>query len=776
MKIKRIKIQNFKVFKNINIDFESSDLVVFDGPNGFGKTSIYDAIELLFTGKIRRFDDLKRKLIDGRESFSEHPFLCDYSNGDISLTIEFLKNDIEHILERIAIRDELTNSIDFSLYKLYEKDEFDSKERNLIQNEEEYLTQILDVNYKQNFQFLNYIEQEDSLFLLKSQDKNRKQHISHLFNVNDFENKISIIDKLKDRISELCNVEKKLEIDSLKESIKKIEEFLANEFNHTEYTKLFSNKEISWDLEDFSYQINTYENIFSEDGIIPKIKRLVENKEFFKAYVRNEKIERLIQDNEKIENFLSFYNFLPQKESLEEHKKEFVSIKKNIEELTEFSIEDIKDDSFEIKFEKFDFIEENLTDNFNQGYDSLKSKLKELDELENIYSKIKESREELVDRIKQLKERENEDVETTGTCFLCGYDWENIDNLLENIEFQSFNLEEMTSSKNKLFNEELSNFKEKIIVPLIEFFNQRIINLKVDVKFINKFLEIDGVFFNSVKKDFESIDFEYKEHLNEILSSEIGIDLEKITAILNSLKLEIELESIESYYKELFAKFFDNKFDLLNSINIEKIIKKENYLKYKYSLLQNETLAKNKLEGFNKEEKFNNAKTLYDNLKNLNNIYKKSLKEYQRKVIRDIEVIFHIYSGRIMQDFQGGLGLFIYSNKDGIRFQTNPNKTFDAVFSMSSGQLSALIISFTLALHKKYSLNKIILIDDPVQTMDEINIAGFIELLRNEFYSNQLVISTHEDMASAYMRYKFKNYGLAQKRINLKSYSANHNG
>ena len=45
----------------------------------------------------------------------------------------------------------------------------------------------------------------------------------------------------------------------------------------------------------------------------------------------------------------------------------------------------------------------------------------------------------------------------------------------------------------------------------------------------------------------------------------------------------------------------------------------------------------------------------------------------------------------------GGLGLFIYSDKDGIRFQTNPSKTFDAVFSMSSGQLSALIISFTLA-------------------------------------------------------------------------------
>ena len=72
-----------------------------------------------------------------------------------------------------------------------------------------------------------------------------------VFDANDdlyinepFTNKISVIDKLKGRISELCNAEKKHEIDTLKESIKKIEDFLANEFSNTEYTKLFSNIEI----------------------------------------------------------------------------------------------------------------------------------------------------------------------------------------------------------------------------------------------------------------------------------------------------------------------------------------------------------------------------------------------------------------------------------------------------------------------------------------------------------------------------------------------------
>ena len=296
MKIKKIRIQNFKVFQNTIIDFETSDLIVFDGPNGFGKTSIYDTIELLLTGKIRRFDDLRSKLIDGRESFSEHPFLCDYADGDISITIEFSKEDSTYILQRIAKREELTNSVNFSLYKLYEKTDFVSEEGNLIENEEEYLNQVLGHNYKQNFQLLNYIEQEDSLFLLKSQDKNRKQYISHLFNVAEFENRIIKIDKLKNKISELCNSEKQSEIVTLKESIQKIEEFLSTEFNNTQYIKLISDKEVLWDLEEFNYQSYTYENLFNEEGIISKLKKLVENKELFKKYIRNERINRLIQD------------------------------------------------------------------------------------------------------------------------------------------------------------------------------------------------------------------------------------------------------------------------------------------------------------------------------------------------------------------------------------------------------------------------------------------------------------------------------------------------
>jgi DNA repair protein SbcC/Rad50 len=195
---------------------------------------------------------------------------------------------------------------------------------------------------------------------------------------------------------------------------------------------------------------------------------------------------------------------------------------------------------------------------------------------------------------------------------------------------------------------------------------------------------------------------------------------------------------------------------------------KRKYIQWKYSLHQNRTFLEKKAGCDRRREQFDNALTLKTNkIDAPKKIYDSSLKRYQKEVIEEIEIIFHIYSGRIVQDYQCGLGLFI-AEKDGIRFLENPSKTHDAVFSMSSGQPAALIISFTLALNKRYSRTKLLFIDDPVQTLDELNIAGLVELLRNEFRGRQIFISTHEDKMSAYMRYKFEKFGLKTQRMNFK--------
>lgn len=64
MKIKEVQISNFRAFNDVksstfnflNNKDEISDLVSIYAPNGFGKTSFYDAVEWGVTGKIERFD------------------------------------------------------------------------------------------------------------------------------------------------------------------------------------------------------------------------------------------------------------------------------------------------------------------------------------------------------------------------------------------------------------------------------------------------------------------------------------------------------------------------------------------------------------------------------------------------------------------------------------------------------------------------------------------------------------------------------------------------
>ena len=123
---------------------------------------------------------------------------------------------------------------------------------------------------------------------------------------------------------------------------------------------------------------------------------------------------------------------------------------------------------------------------------------------------------------------------------------------------------------------------------------------------------------------------------------------------------------------------------------------------------------------------------------------------------------------RLIQNYQRGLGLFIES-KDGkeLRFLTAEKSEYDAILSMSSGQVSALSLGFFLSLNRVYSSVPLILIDDPSQSLDEVNITSLTDLLRCEFSNRQLIVSSHEDDISSYMRYRFAKAGLSTRSLNM---------
>lgn len=55
--INKIFLDNYKLFENFTLDLKNG-LNIFDGPNGYGKTSLFDAVEFLITGWYKTSNNL----------------------------------------------------------------------------------------------------------------------------------------------------------------------------------------------------------------------------------------------------------------------------------------------------------------------------------------------------------------------------------------------------------------------------------------------------------------------------------------------------------------------------------------------------------------------------------------------------------------------------------------------------------------------------------------------------------------------------------------------
>lgn len=97
IKLGRMRIDNFKSFiEPFLFDFTSYDLVLFDGPNGFGKTTIFDAVELCFTGDISRIKHTDNKV--------KNDHILKGDNGRATTIQLELLNDVEtHLVIGIYI-------------------------------------------------------------------------------------------------------------------------------------------------------------------------------------------------------------------------------------------------------------------------------------------------------------------------------------------------------------------------------------------------------------------------------------------------------------------------------------------------------------------------------------------------------------------------------------------------------------------------------------------------------------------------------------------------
>lgn len=764
IKIKKLYLSNFKCVEEPKIiNFNSSDINILSGPNGYGKTTIFDAIELCLTGKMNKveyFSSVQQNNVDKNK-----PYYQNTLNKDVIIKL-LLENDNKYYCiikyydginptnKKASKKTNIpSDSIDFfHTYLIENQSDFNLDISNYDRVSQNEINTLFfndsDINIKETFYLFNYIQQEDNLFFLKKSEREKKELISFLLNIQEQEN-------ILDKYNQLFNaVSRKLA--DVGDQIQQISNENNNE--NVEYKKIFANANYKFDREkpflDFEDVTNDYSNQ------IEVIRKLISFKEKFNVqdYTRSQSYKSLLNDIGKqyILDYVYFHKLIS--------RIDLELIKKNYQKklLIDDFLKRENQNTITIKYHS-------LLDDDLDAYLSLVEKLeaisKKISGTNQIVSDLLSSRQNVISNYQKLSIENN-------NCPLCNSFFNSFEELLEQVANKTELLNKQTTSEVKIKQDleaELKDFIEKINDKLINFLNNAIFYDSEIIKrleiliaqkpSVDKFMSSH----NSVIQKISSID--------NIFATTIPVTLNELDTKITTLKNSILLASkglyaysqdaTNSELNDIYQEYFNSNHENLESVTIDDLQDKERYLQYFKSLLTN-TKYISLVEQQNKLQE-----EVLPRVNKVKNKYSTILAQYKKDLVSKIELPFFIYTAKILQNYKQGFGIFVQLKDSGnINFVTGNDSNHNIVYHLSTGQLAVVSIAFCLVLNKVYDTNKnfkFIAIDDPVQTMDNLNIHSLIELIRHDFKDYQLVLSTHDDFLAQYMKYKFDQLGLNTK-------------
>ncbi|NRN30741.1 AAA family ATPase [Photorhabdus heterorhabditis] len=769
--VKRLEVRNFKVFEKVKLTLESDHLIVLDGPNGFGKSSFFDAMELLLTGKIRRYIELEELTVDRRSLKTGCPWLFKQArdNDWLSIRAEIVVDGQSRFLERAAskaVLDEHKGVIDLRL-PLYELVDFNAERIEAISQEETYLSTFLGEQYQRDFELFHYVEQEENTRLLKQKEKDRQSQIAHLFDIGGIQDKINNITQASAKIGNLCNPQKKKELEQLKDKWEAAKQQLLPEGSSVAYERMIAVTDQPWDRDVLGFDVQQFEQWLSADGELFRIRRFVDNFEHYKNQLyNNELVNKLLPKKELQQLLLMFYLHLGH---IEKWVTEVACFDAALALSDAFKdiIKSISEDRLSITAPLVPLFPPLLTvEEFQQQVAGLKQQLTTADKVQECHAELVQTREQLLNAFREHQLH----CDSTNICPTCGHPWPTSQALFEGIESQSKSLETLAAQQNNQLSQALASFRRNWQEP-IELALQSCLEQKKEI------IERKRQLASLTEEQIHWL----QNYYQQLQAAGIGIQdllFENFELVTQQTTDELERQVRERFkplddscifddYEKIYREVFKNDPQAVEKVTTQRLELKKIYLGQQLAVASSKFILECEQE-YNKANLLINKATIFkEHLRKLKKIYEDEKRLYLESIVKEIEILFHIYSGRLMQSYQQGLGIFIENDGNSIAFNEMPGQEHDAVFSMSSGQLSALVLSFTLALNQRYAKHSLLLIDDPVQTLDEINVAGFVELLRTEFRDRQIIMSTHEDRMSAYFRYKYKKFGMSAGRINF---------
>ncbi|MCT9282784.1 hypothetical protein B9X85_04580 [Acinetobacter baumannii] len=762
-KINKLEIRNFKAFEQVVFDFDCATLLTLEGPNGFGKTTVYDALELAFTGRIDRISRLCNEImLSAQKNYDDNLFWNKkLKEEDILIKLELINidNGAEFVFARKAFVNDLkviqnNKANNFDVFKIFLlKNFYDNSFEKIITQEE--LEDSLGDKFIDNYNVVNYLEQGQNQFIFSKNLKERKDSIKKLLNTEEVSEVIKNCGDIERKITRKINSEKlDQKIVNLQARIKEINMSDLNLDSDMVYRQLSTSKVVPlWDLESYNFFENN-DVVSDVEKIFSQFIDLFENYEKLDVWIKNKKIDKFLSKySNDLMNVVKIGKYIGEYEAIKIQSEKFKILNKAVgylsEDLSLITREMLDEIKYLIKFD---------IDVFLKNNEILIEKKRRVSILNEEILTINSARQKLIES--HLNSSDNK-------CLLCDSLFDTHEVLISALDIKTASI----NASNKLELDEIKKLEDQQFL---------VINQNKD----------------EIKKAIEDIDF------NESLFNELDLNkgrfsiLEKIIGWLRSNEIKIFdyyftlvnsiveqrfndlILSIKKIKKDVdlnistkFIEVLENSFEKIDDVlllNRAVLIEKFNYFKVKKNEFRNEQILKLKKEIFEIQEikrvreslrlKINTLKTELSNLE----------KAYSKKIISEIELTFHIYSGRLIQNYQRGLGIFIdEGDGDRLRFCTAEKSAHDATLAMSSGQLSALSLAFFLSLNRVYANSPFILIDDPAQSLDDINIASLSDLLRCELKDRQLFLSSHEDDISAYLRFRFKRVGLSQKTFNI---------
>lgn len=779
-RLKKLVIHNFKLFSHVEINIGENNLVMLDGPNGYGKTSIFDALEYLFTGDVKRISE--NKVCKTNLTFAEDCLIKNPSDGTQTYVAGIFDEKgkfkiTRKLSEGKGVENNPSKIKSRTKTTLVWNDEIVCDDAD-VDEANRAISSCLGKGILDHYLQFHYVSQEDRLQFLSKSEDDRNAELQKLFGIENEEENYQKVDKT---LKVFRNLIKKYsgELETKEQEVKNIQKEMEgiDKESQVTYRDLIADKELSYPLWN-----QAHPRIENKDKLSEMAERVhaagyfSREIDLYREEEKNNWIEDKIKDKEILKKFLY----------LNGHSEELDFLKTELQQYYEILkiLESAEREEGGVDYEKY---------NYNRLKEILNLQI-DLEEVTRIKNEINDSRKNVKaedtarDKITRLQERLKKEWEAwqdsdykglpDNQCPLCGQPYENKETLMQTLDTCRTAIESGKEDSQKQVDQNIDSLKE-------------VYDLHCKIP-IEEYLEKHNCYRSDICKelygDWEKILRVYRSFIKS--SEEYGIsneytiteeNFEKAGEIVEGFVVWLKgLKSVlsDEYYDHKEKYQYDNvlSLDYQNCKEKVKVITEEEekakirYMEQEYYGGRQKELETKEGEQRALKERVDKLTSVEDGLKNLRAKVEKNIDDYKSELVNQLKIPFYLYSGRILQNYPGGLGIWMQEVKGGkIRFAAERRKEHDVLYTLSSGQLSAVAIAIALTLNKTYAQQslKCMFIDDPIQTMDELNIASFVEVLRTDFTEYQFILSTHEDDFSDYIRYKFDRYGLPNCSIEV---------